>query len=173
MDFVCMGERVVGITQGRGVGGGASGSWNRGLWLMHGSRMLDVHGLGHLVQDVEPGQVGRRRWEVEATARDVELLWWISRFRFVSADLVAVRFGISVQRSRARLRRLEALGLLGSWRSHVSEHKAVWITRKGCALLGQPRRRPPQPTVARDHEDTIVMTVAGLERRIDEHGGEM
>src|SRR4051794_26653056 len=144
MDFVCMGERVVGITQGRGVGGGASGSWDRGLWLMHGSRMLDVHGLGHLVQDVEPGQVGRRRWEVEDTARDVELLWWISRFRFVSADLVAGRFGISVQRSRARLRRVGGVGGPGGWGGGGGGGKsAVGYPPGGGGGRGAPPPPPP------------------------------
>jgi hypothetical protein len=71
--------------------------------------------------------VGRQRWEQRDTDRDVEMLVWISRFRFVTAEVVGERFGIAVQRARARLKRLEAAGLLGSWRGHVSQAKAFWI----------------------------------------------
>jgi predicted ArsR family transcriptional regulator len=91
-------------------------------------------------------ELGRQRWEQQDTDRDVELLVWISRFRFVTAEVVAERFGITVQRVRAGLKRLEAAGLLASWRGHVSQAEAFWITSHGGAVLGQRRRRPPQPT---------------------------
>jgi hypothetical protein len=96
---------------------------------------------------------------------------WISRFRFVTAEAVAERFGISVQRSRARLRRLERLGLLGSWRGHVSQAKAFWITGRGGQVIGQRRRRAPQPTQAREHEDAIVAlaTRYELNPRMSDH----
>jgi predicted ArsR family transcriptional regulator len=105
----------------------------------------EVWETGSCIGFVLPELVGRQRWETESTAVDVRLLVWISRFRFVTAEAVAERFGISVQRSRARLRRLERIGLLGSWRGHVSQAKAFWITGRGGQVIGQRRRRAPQP----------------------------
>ena len=88
---------------------------------------------------------------------------WIPRFRFVTAEAVAERFGISVQRSRARLRRLERVGLLGSWRGHVSQAKTFWITGRGGQAVGQCRRRAPQVTQARAHEGAIVALATRFE----------
>jgi hypothetical protein len=52
-----------------------------------------------------------RRQHVEAD-RDREWLRWIGRFRFVTADLLALRFGVSVQQARNRVRRLARDGLV-------------------------------------------------------------
>jgi len=94
----------------------------------------------------------------------VRLLVWISRLRFVTAEAVAERFGISVQRSRATLRRLERVGLVGSWRGHVSQAKTFWITGRGGQAIGQRRRRAPQVTQARAQEDAIVALATSLIR---------
>jgi hypothetical protein len=139
--------RVVGNAPGEEAGGGASGSRPGGG--------LDGRGIPE-VGLVRPEVIGRQRWETQSTAGDVLLLVWISRFRFVTAEAVGERFGISVQRSRARLRRLERVGLLGSSRGHVSQAKAFWITGRGREVIGQRRRRPPQVTQAREHEEAIV-----------------
>ena len=112
----------------------------------------------------EPGQVGRCEWQVEEARRDVEVLAWVGRFRFVTARAVATRFDVSWQQANARVRRLERLGLLGAERQHVSEPRAVFLTGKGHELLGWPRRRAPRAQVQREHEAAIVWLVGELER---------
>lgn len=49
-----------------------------------------------------PELVGRPGWNVAGAAEDLELLAWVGRFRFVTAELAAVRLGLTVQRARAR-----------------------------------------------------------------------
>lgn len=112
---------------------------------------------------VDPSAVGRCAWEVDETRRDVEVLAWVGRFRFVTALAIGHRFGVSAQRANARVRRLEAVGLLGCERQFVSQARAVYVTGKGCELLGQPRRRAPRPDVQREHEAAIVDLVTELE----------
>jgi len=119
--------------------------------------------LGPEVWPVDPGVVDRGAWEVEETRRDVEVLAWVGRFRFVTASAIAQRFGMSVQRANARVRRLEAVGLLGCERQFVSQARAVYVTGKGCELLGERRRRAPRPDVQREHEAAIVDLVTRLE----------
>jgi len=51
--------------------------------------------------------VGRRSRETSEARRDREVLLWIARFRFVTAEALAQRFGVSHQRMNARLRRFE------------------------------------------------------------------
>lgn len=94
-----------------------------------------------------------------------ELLRWVGRFRFVTGELVAARFGISWQRANARLRRLERLGLVGFERRHVCEARAVYLTSKGSLLLGGPRRRPPRAETQREHELAVVRLATMLEQR--------
>jgi hypothetical protein len=115
------------------------------------------------VWPVDPGVVGRCAWEIDETRRDVEVLAWVGRFRFVTAPAIAQRFGVSVQRANARVRRLEAVGLLGCERQFVSQGRAVYVTGKGCELLGERRRRAPRPDVQREHEAAIVYLVTRLE----------
>ena len=61
--------------------------------------------------------------------------------------------------------------MLRSWRRHVSQAKAFWITGRGGELVGRRRRRrrPPQPTQAREHEDAIVALACRFERRAGSH----
>jgi hypothetical protein len=113
---------------------------------------------------VDPGLVGRCEWEVEQARRDVEVLAWVGRFRFVTAQAIAARFDVSWQQANARIRRLERLGLLGAEREHVSQPRAVFLTGKGHELLGWPRRRAPRAEVQREHEAAIVWLVGELER---------
>jgi hypothetical protein len=113
---------------------------------------------------VDPGLVGRCEWEAEQAARDAEVLAWVGRFRFVTAQALAARFGVSWQQANARVRRLERLGLLGGEREHVSQPRAVFLTGRGHELLGWPRRRAPRAQVQREHEAAIVWLVTELER---------
>jgi hypothetical protein len=116
---------------------------------------------------VEPDSLGRCSWEVEEARRDVEVLAWIGRFRFVTAEAIGERFGVSWQRANARVRRLERLGLVGCSREHVSQPRAVFLTGRSHELLGQPRRRAPRAQVQRDHEAAIVWLVTQLELEAD------
>ena len=113
---------------------------------------------------VSPDLLGRCSWEVDEARRDVEVLAWIGRFRFVTPEAIAERFGVSWQRANARVRRLERLGLVGCAREHVSQPRAVFLTGRGHELLGQPRRRAPRAQVQREHEAAIVWLVTQLER---------
>ena len=113
---------------------------------------------------VDPGLVGRCEWEVEQAGRDAEVLAWVGRFRFVTAQAIAARFGVSWQQANARVRRLERLGLLGGEREHVSQPRALFLTGKGHELLGWPRRRAPRAEVQREHEAAIVWLVTEFER---------
>jgi DNA-binding MarR family transcriptional regulator len=115
---------------------------------------------------VDPGAVGRCGWEVDQTRRDLELLWWIGRFRFVTAEQIASRLGCTVQRANARARRLEQHGLVGRERTHLSQPRAVFLTGRGHELLGLPRRRSPRAQIQREHEAAIVDLALALETRL-------
>ncbi len=114
-------------------------------------------------EDIDPGLMGRCAWELEETRKDVEVLAWVGRFRFVTAEAVAERFGVSVQAARGRVRRLERVGLVGRERQHVSQPWAVFVTAKGHELLGWERRRAPRAEVQREHEAAIVWLATQLE----------
>jgi hypothetical protein len=45
----------------------------------------------------------------------------------------------------------------------VSQAKVFWITGRGGQVIGQRRRRPPQVTQAREHEEAIVALAARAE----------
>ena len=117
------------------------------------------------VEAVDPGLLGRCAWDVEQAQRDVDVLAWVGRFRFVTPQAIGERFGVSWQQANARVRRLERFGLLGCQRDHVSEPRAVFLTGKGHELLGWPRRRAPRAQVQREHEAAIVFLVCELERQ--------
>ena len=117
------------------------------------------------VGEIDPGLLGRCGWEVDQARRDVEVLAWLGRFRFVTPKALSERFGVSWQQANARVRRLEKLGLLGSERRHVSEPRAVFLTGKGHELLGWERRRAPRAETQRSHEAAIVQLVTALEHR--------
>jgi hypothetical protein len=119
-------------------------------------------------EDVDPGLVGRCGWDVEQTRRDLEVLAWVGRFRFVTPRALSERFGVSWQQANARVRRLERFGFLGCERQHVSQPQAVFLTGRGHDLLGWPRRRSPRAEMQREHEAAIVAFVVELELRGDD-----
>ena len=113
---------------------------------------------------IDPGLLGRCAWEVDETRRDVEVLAWVGRFRFVTCEQVAERFGVSVQAARARTRRLERLKLVGRERAHTTQPWSVFVTGKGLELLGLPRRKgTPRIDIQREHEAAIVWLATQLE----------
>ncbi|WP_187368876.1 replication-relaxation family protein [Baekduia soli] len=82
----------------------------------------------------------------------------------MTVDLLALRFGVSVQQARARVRRLEGEGLVVAVRAHVSEPKAIYLSPKGARAIGRrPRRKAPRAAVQREHELAVVELAAGLE----------
>ena len=104
-----------------------------------------------------------RRGHVEA-ARDREWLAWISRFRFVTAAVLAQRFDVSTRQANARVARLAHDGLVVVHREFVGQASAIYLARAGSTLLGQPPRRAPRPDTQREHELAIARLVADLER---------
>jgi hypothetical protein len=116
------------------------------------------------LEPVDPSLLERCAWETEHARRDLEVLAWVGRFRFVEPRAIGRRFGVSWQAANARVRRLERLGLLGTQRQHVSQARAVFLTAKGHQLLGGERRRAPRAEVQREHEAAIVDLVVALER---------
>jgi hypothetical protein len=117
------------------------------------------------LEEIDPGLLGRCDWEVEQARRDVEVLAWVGRFRFVTPRAIGERFEVSWQQANARVRRLERLKLLGCERQHRTQPQAVFLAAKGHELLGWERRRAPRADVQRDHEAAIVWLVTDLERR--------
>jgi hypothetical protein len=107
---------------------------------------------------------GRRRRGNEQAERDVEVLVWVARFRSVTAQTTATRFGRSLQRTRARLRRLTADGLVQAHRSTGAEPLVYFVTHRGRVALDLPPRKPPRPDAHRRHELAIVRLVALLEK---------
>lgn len=103
----------------------------------------------------------RARLEAE---RDREMLEWIARFRFVTAELLGERFALSPQRVNARLRRLEAAGLVARERAAATQARAAFVTGVGARRLGVRVRRAPRTNAQREHELAIVALVAHLER---------
>jgi hypothetical protein len=91
------------------------------------------------------------------------VLEWVARFRFVTAETTAARFGVSVQRMRRRLRRLTVEGLIEGHRGSVAAPLAYFLTRRGRVALGLAPRKAPRPDAHRRHELAIVRLVALLE----------
>jgi hypothetical protein len=97
--------------------------------------------------------------------RDLDLLAWTGRFRFVTAEAAAEAFGVSVQRMRARVARLCDAGLLVAHRTHVSEARVLYLSRHGALAIGFRPRKPPRPDAHRVHELAIIALVTALETR--------
>ncbi len=104
-----------------------------------------------------------RRARIEA-GRDIEMLRWVSRFRFVTAVGLAERFGVSQIAIRNRAVRLEAQGLLGITRPPQSAW-SYYVSRAGGERLGLPPRNPPRVEAQREHELAIVWQVAHFEKQ--------
>lgn len=120
--------------------------------------------LDEVVEGLDLSLLGRAAWERDQAVRDLELLWWIGRFRFVTSEAIGQRFEISLQRANSRVRRLEKLRLVETWQRSVCEPRAVFLTGRAMELLGQPRRRAPRPDVQCEHEAAIVWLSTQLER---------
>lgn len=90
-----------------------------------------------------PAPTLRARAARRITARDEEILAWLSRQRFATAEQVAARFGIGRNRCARRLGELAAAGLLG--RSQPFLAPSVYlVTLSGLAVA---RAQLPAPKV--------------------------
>src|SRR3954449_2361033 len=124
---------------------------------------------GELVRGGRSGEsIGLRRWEREEDF-DRALLGWTSRFAFVTAGLLAERWGVSEQRMRARLRRLEQSGDLRRRRGGPNEPVRVVVTEAGAALVGLVVRTPlaGEPL---GHEQAVIKRVLAIERHFAGEG---
>jgi hypothetical protein len=86
-----------------------------------------------------------------------------ARFRFVSAAVLGLRYGVSVQQVNARLRRLEAAGLVARTDGAVARARLVSVTARGCRAVEAPVRRAARTDLQREHELELAWLVARLE----------
>jgi hypothetical protein len=106
---------------------------------------------------------GRQRWGKVEGEKDRQWLAWMGRFRFVTSELMGLRFGVSDRKARKRLMRLVNDGLVGVHRSFGTTSVYV-LTPRGAQHVDMPRRlRTPRPDLHREHELAIVESVAKLE----------
>ena len=106
----------------------------------------------------------RERWGKVEAARDRDVLVWIGRFRFVTTDVLARRFGVSAQRMRARVRRLEQRGHVQRVARLPNQAAVIYLTPRGSAEIGSRRHRPPRPDTHRAHELALTELVCQLEQ---------
>jgi DNA-binding MarR family transcriptional regulator len=111
-----------------------------------------------------PQLVPRARSGAAEAIRDREMLAWIARFRFVNAQVLALRFGVSKQQVNARMRRLEAAGLVERKRDDTNASWTIATTRRGARAIGEPERRSPRTTIQREHELELARLTAHIER---------
>jgi len=106
----------------------------------------------------------QRRARVEEQ-RDRELTTWLARFRFVTAEVLALRSGVTEQRINCRVRRLVAAEWVARSDERVGHARVISVTRKGCRAIGVPVRRPTRTDRQREHELELAWLVAQLELR--------
>lgn len=119
--------------------------------------------------DVRLLEIGAGRRADRERARDLAVLAWTARFRFVTVGALALRFGVSDQRMRVRVRRLVGEGLVEVLRPSVSYPQAVHLTRAGAYALGLPARAKPGKQLQFAHELAIVKRVIGAEAHFAAH----
>ena len=107
--------------------------------------------------------IHRGRGAAAEAQRDADVLRFVGRFRFVTDELLAKRFGVSRQQMNLRLRRLTAAGLLQRTDSRT-QPRLTMLTRKGARAVDLPIRRAPRTDAQREHELSLVWLVIELER---------
>jgi hypothetical protein len=113
---------------------------------------------------VAPVLVPRGRRAAAEATKDLIWLRWIGRFRFVTAELAAARFDVSVQKARRRLGRLTGAQLVKRHPSGFGMPALFVLAPRGAKAVGYPpRRRAPRPELHRIHELAIVSLVTDLE----------
>lgn len=99
----------------------------------------------------------------EVTARDIEILKWIARCRFVTTDQVLKRFGLKRSKGFQRLQVLEVEGLVVRERMFHRMPGSARVTRKGLEMLGS---EMPVPTISMQsfaHDQAVVWEQISLE----------
>lgn len=149
---------------GRGQGGGLEG-WCR-------QKDMEVLGAvdGKAVESREDGAIaasleavgGGRRVDREQ-ARDVAVLAWAARFRFVTIGALAVRWQVTEQRMRARVRRLEREGLVLRVRRWTNHPTAIYPSERGLDRLGLAARARPRFDGRFGHELAVIKRVLAAE----------
>lgn len=94
------------------------------------------------------------------------MLRWVGRFRFVTDELLADRFGVSRQQMNLRVRRLAAAGLVARTGPPM-QPRLTMLTRRGARAVDLPVRRAPRTDQQRAHELALVWLVIQLERAGD------
>ena len=107
--------------------------------------------------------VRRTRRSAEEARRDADVMRFIGRFRFVTDELLAQRFGVQRQQINARIRRLEAAGLVARSADRM-QPRVTMLTRNGARAVDLPPRRAARTDAQRDHELALVWLVIQLER---------
>jgi len=107
---------------------------------------------------------GRQRWARVEAERDHAWLGWIGRFRFVTAELLALRFGVHERNARRRVVRLADAGLVSVHRAGPGQAAVIVLTPRGAQHVDlPPRQRAPRPELHREHELAVVEFVCQLE----------
>jgi len=100
-------------------------------------------------EGLEPGRrsgaglqwVGSGRQMDREWARDDAVLAWLVRFRFVTVGALSVRWEVSEQQIRARVRRLERERLVRRDRPQTNAPAAIFPTGRALTRLGLPVRQ--------------------------------
>jgi DNA-binding Lrp family transcriptional regulator len=111
---------------------------------------------------------GAQRWEREQDF-DRAMLRWMTRFAFSTAGVLSERWGVSEQRMRARLRRLEESGLVERKRYGPNEPARIVVTERGAESVGL-TRRTPEGREPLGHELAIIKRVIAIERYFADQG---
>src|SRR3954447_6001167 len=124
--------------------------------------MDDVQAGAVVAGSAGGGVLAVRRWEREEDF-DRALLAWASRFAFVTAGVLSERWGVSEQRMRARLRRLEGAGWVRRRPGAPNEPARVVVTEAGGVVAGVVVRtaRAGEPL---GHELAVIKRVMAIER---------
>jgi DNA-binding Lrp family transcriptional regulator len=110
------------------------------------------------LEAVGSGRQMDREW-----ARDEAVLSWVVRFRFVTVGALALRWEVSEQQMRARVRRLEREGLLRRDRRSTNAPAAITPTNRALIRLGLSVRRTPRFDGRIGHEVAIIKRVTAAE----------
>lgn len=101
------------------------------------------------------------------TDRDLEMVRWIGRHRFVEARQVAARFAMNTTNAYRRLGGLVALGLLAHRRILHGRPGAYWTTRTGLRTVGL--RLPAAGVDIRTYDHDLL--AASLSIKLEEEFG--
>lgn len=98
------------------------------------------------------------------------MLAWLVRFRFVTVGALAVRWEVSEQQMRARVRRLERERLVRRDRPRTNAPAAIFPTGRALTRLGLPVRQAVHFDGRFGHEVAIIKRVTAAEAYFRAHG---